>query len=156
LLSSLAIQDHTGISERTIRQWIADGVIPQTDDMGMVVKSVITYYKGQTAEARRDRTKEGQDELYVQKVRLTEAQADKLDLENREREGELVEADSVRSAWLEMIAAARAKLLSIPTKVAPQVIAMSNAADAEQLVKLFVYEALEELSTSLFDAEMSK
>jgi hypothetical protein len=60
----------------------------------------------------------------------------------------LVEADEVRRTWLEMIAAARAKLLSVPTKVAPQAIAMSNAGEVEQLIKTFIYEALEELSAA--------
>jgi phage terminase Nu1 subunit (DNA packaging protein) len=152
LLTSIEIEKHTGVSGRTIRQWITEGVIPQTDDMAVVVKCIITYYKGQMAEARRDRTKgNGDDDEFTyqyQKTRLTQAQADKVELENREREGELVEADEVRRTWLEMITAARAKLLSVPTKVAPQAIVMSNAGEAEQLIKTFICEALEELSTA--------
>jgi phage terminase Nu1 subunit (DNA packaging protein) len=150
MLTSIEIEAHTGVSQRTIRKWTEEGVIPQTDEMGIVVKSIITYYKGQTAEARRDRTKEGQDELYAAKVRLTEAQAEKAELENLERHGELVNADSVVLAWSAYIAACKGLLLGLPTRLALDLAGINDPKKILILIQESVDEALIELSHERF------
>jgi phage terminase Nu1 subunit (DNA packaging protein) len=152
-LSIAELSTITGIPERTLREWRTKGILPSSADQGVLLRAIITHYKQQVDEARNQRFKEGDDAYYVQKVRLTQAQADKIELENLEREGKLVEAGGVQQAWLAMIAATKAKLLSIPTKVAPQIVAMSQASEAEQLVKAFIYEALEELSVSSIEVD---
>jgi phage terminase Nu1 subunit (DNA packaging protein) len=150
MLNSPEIEAHTGVAQRTIRQWIEDGVIPQTDDMGLVVKSIITYYKGQTAEARRDRTKEGRDKLYVSKVRLSEAQAEKLELENTLRQGKLVEADAVVLAWSGYIASCKALLLGLPTRLALELAGVSDPKLVQQMIQESIDQALLELSNERF------
>lgn len=150
MIDSVTIEAHTGVSQRTIRQWIVEGVIPQTDDLGMVVKAIITYYKGQVAEARRDRTKEGQDTLYDSKVRLTEAQAEKAELENLERQGKLVEADLAVLAWSSFIAACKGLLLGLPTRLALELAGISDPKQIQVLIQESVDEALIELSDERF------
>lgn len=81
-----------------------------------------------------------------EKRRLTTAQADKTELEVETMRGTLIPADQVESVWMNMVSAFRAKILSIPHKLAPQAIACANVADAEQVLRAGVYEALTELS----------
>ena len=62
-----------------------------------------------------------------------------------ELEAELIPATKVQETWIEYVANVRAKLLALPSRVAHQVLIVDKYADAEEIIKLQVYEALEEL-----------
>jgi phage terminase Nu1 subunit (DNA packaging protein) len=151
MVTSAEIQAHTGVSDRTIRQWQTDGIIPDTDSMSEIVKAIIAYFKGQMAEARRDRTKTyDEDSQRQQQVRLTRAKAEKLELENQVRAGELVEADEATLVWSGYISACKARLLGIPVRVALELAGLSDPKEIQAILTESIDEALIELSNGEF------
>lgn len=88
---------------------------------------------------------EGED-FDDQRQRLAAAQAEKVERENAVRRGELVEASKVVAGIGEHIAAARAKLLSMPTKLGPQLLNIQDANLAASRIRSEVYAALTELA----------
>lgn len=149
-LTSGEISAHTGVSDRTIRQWQTEGILPKTDSLSVAVQFIISYHKGQTAEARRDRTKEGKGELYEQQVRLVQAQADKLELENRLRQEELVEANEIALTWSAYIGSCKGLLLNIPSRLCLEIAGISDPKKIQSMIQAALDEALLELSDEQF------
>jgi phage terminase Nu1 subunit (DNA packaging protein) len=149
-LSIAELSTLTGIPERTLREWRTKGILPSSADQGVLLRAIITHYKQQVDEARNQRFKEGDDAYYVQKVRLTQAQADKIELENLEREGELVEADAVTLSWSAYISACKARLLGIPTRLALELSGITEPHDIQNILQESIDEALLELSNAEF------
>lgn len=94
-----------------------------------------------------------EEELATEKLRLTKAQADKTEHEaEKERLGvevlrkSLIPAEEVEREWTDILAAVRAKMLTIPSKGASLVIAAKSRIEAEGILKSLVWEALAELS----------
>lgn len=144
-LTSRVIGEHCGIPERTIRDWQTKGIIPKTEDLSSVVQAVVAYYKEQVDEARVRRCSDDDDELYLEKVRLTRAQADKATLEVQVREGELVLARETVLAWSTYILSCRSRLLSLPTKLASELAGISVPTLIQRILQETVDEALIEL-----------
>jgi len=84
--------------------------------------------------------------LEQQRARLAKAQADRQELALRRERCEVLPLDLVASFWQGLVAAARAKLLSMPTRLAPRVVAAKTLPEAEAEIKSQVYEALSELA----------
>lgn len=82
----------------------------------------------------------------TERARLTKAQADKTELEAKELRGEMVRADEVIEEWGRMLGAARSRLLSLPTKIAPLARAAAGDEVAARLIETEILEALAELS----------
>lgn len=89
--------------------------------------------------------------LESERTRLASAQAEKTELEVAVIKGDLIPAGNVESVVNGMISSFRSKMLSLPTKAAPSVVQMADVAEAETLLREFVYEALTELSE--YDAD---
>jgi hypothetical protein len=86
------------------------------------------------------------DELTQEQVRLTKARADKLELELKERERQLVPVDEVKKLWTSVTMAAKARLLAIPAAVAPTAALLGEAAEVQELFERALDDALSELS----------
>ena len=80
------------------------------------------------------------------RTRKVAAEAEIAELELKKVNGELVTAEDVVSAWNDVLAALKAKLLAVPVKGAPVVAAEINAAACQQIMEDLINEALEELS----------
>jgi phage terminase Nu1 subunit (DNA packaging protein) len=86
------------------------------------------------------------DELTQEQVRLTKVRADKLELELRERERQLVPVDEVKRLWASVTLAAKARLLAIPAAVAPTAALLGEPAEVQELIERAIDDALSELS----------
>ena len=84
--------------------------------------------------------------LEAERLRLTKEQADAQELKNAVARGELLDGDEVEQEWQSMIAASRAKMLTIPTKVAADYPLVEERPRVEAMVKGYLYEALDELA----------
>lgn len=84
--------------------------------------------------------------LDMEKTRLTSEQADKHALENAVRRAELLTAEGISRAWNYIIASVRAKLLSLPTKCAPELALMNDPGTIKERLTVELYGALEEAS----------
>jgi len=77
--------------------------------------------------------------------RLVKLKADKLELEIAMKKRELVPADEIKKAWREVSSVVRSKLEIIPHAIADEIIECDKPAQAEQLLRAKINEALEEL-----------
>ena len=90
------------------------------------------------------------DDYEAERARLTKAQADKTELEVAELRAELVRAPVLEHHWQNMVAAARAKLLSLPSKLAPQIAGPDQLTRVQDMLHAGVFEALAELAGDAF------
>jgi len=128
-----------GVTPRTVRDW-ADA--PRNGDGSYHGPAIVAYYLAKRTGA------DGEDgERHpTQRERLAAAQAEKVEVENRVRRGELVEVEQVGAEWDDLVLAARAKLLSMPTKVAPQLVGRTDPNAIRTILRDEVHAALAELA----------
>ena len=86
----------------------------------------------------------------AERARLTKAQADKTELEVRELRAELVRLPVVELHWQGMVAAMRAKLLALPSRVAAQVADPERLQQTQDQVQTLIYEALGDIAGDAF------
>ena len=124
------------LPERSFFRLVETGVIPKVSEgeylLGEVVES---YWRNQF-------DSEG---LKAAQTRLVTAQAELKEIELAEQRGELHRASVVQKIWSERNVNIRAKLLSIPTKISPELVGQ-DLLTIQAKLKAAVYEALEELA----------
>ena len=81
------------------------------------------------------------------RTRKMNADAEIAELELSKVRGELVETQQVIDAWVEVLSAMRAKMLSLPSVLAPVVANDEDVASCQDIIEKQVYEALEELAS---------
>jgi phage terminase Nu1 subunit (DNA packaging protein) len=85
------------------------------------------------------------DVLMRARERLVSAQADKEEMEVARMKGELIAAEEMRAAVGDMVNNCRARLLAVPSKLAPALKRMETPQDVERCLADAVREALDEL-----------
>lgn len=95
--------------------------------------------------------KTGKKTLESERTRLASAQAEKTELEVDVIKGSLIPSSHVKLVVDTMVSAFRAKMLSLPSKAAHAVIPLADHAAAEEVLREYVHEALQELSD--YDSE---
>lgn len=88
----------------------------------------------------------------AERARLTKAQADKTELEVSEKRGLVLNAETVRNTWSDLIASARAKLMALPTKVAAKAMSAKDYREAEDYVRAEIFAVLNDLADDNFDS----
>lgn len=101
---------------------------------------------------------EGDDvgELERERTRLTRAMADKTELEVAELRGSLIRVQAVVQHWQTKIASVRAKLLTLPSKLAATVAPPERLAIAQDQAQALVYDALADLAGDGIPPEVSE
>lgn len=84
----------------------------------------------------------------LQKARLDKARTEKVELEIDVLKGNLIPADQVERAWSDLIIAFRAKILSLHSKISPQLASLKTIPEIELKLKTELREALSELSNT--------
>lgn len=153
-LDSGALSAMTGISDRTIRDWLAKDIIPRTTDPNRAITAICAHLQKQIKEARQSGGASDDDELNRQNVRLRAAQAERVEAENRQRSGELVEAVAVARVWATYLEAAGAVLDNIPVRLAPQLAHLNGLADIEAILRQAVDEVRQNLGGREFTANL--
>ena len=140
------VAEHLDLSVKSISELITKGVLPSKKGRSPLNIDVcriayISYLRRLGGYNKRS----GTGDIAEEKTRLTKAQADKAELEVSELEGQLIPAQLIQDTWMDFVANVRAKLLSLPSRLAHQMIAINDYAEAEILLKECVYDALNEL-----------
>jgi hypothetical protein len=94
----------------------------------------------------RDRKLYGDTEFDDQRERLAAAQAEKVEAENALRRGQLAVVADFDRVQADHVAAARARLLSMATKLAPQITGISEPNVIAAAIRAEVTAALTELA----------
>ncbi|WP_276690486.1 hypothetical protein [Exiguobacterium chiriqhucha] len=142
-VSTAEISEIFGISTRRVQQLAKDGVFVRVGhgqfDLPASVNSFIEY--------RLDDTKdEGVLDKTTEEAKWTRARREKTELELQIMRGDLHRSEDVRRVMNDMMGAFRARILSIPSKFAPQLVGLTEIPPIKEVLKQGVYEALEELS----------
>ena len=129
-----------GVSTRTIERYRNDGKIPpKKNGKGTPFNRSVQQYI--------ELLKNGDiSELEEERIRLTRAQADDKELDVKQKRGELIPAEIVEIAWQGQKANMKAKLLNIPTKLAPLIVGETTIEVIKDKAQELIYEALEELA----------
>lgn len=124
-----AIANALNLTTRRIHQLKAEG-LPTVGrgqyELGPCMAWYIRYLQGKLEKMGPNMNSDTPD-LIAERTRLAKEQGDKLAIENSIKRGELVYVSDVVGAWSEHISNARSKLLSLPSKVAPQLVNQPNA-----------------------------
>lgn len=117
-LTQKEVAEALDVTSRTIRDWADEG-FPRNADGSYALKACIAWLLARS-------TPEGLD-LDQERARLAKEQADKHSLENAVRRGTLLEVEMVSKVWTGIFTALRARVLSLPTKVAAELAALTDA-----------------------------
>lgn len=138
-----------GVTSNTITQWVGKGC-PYVQKGGQGkswvfnMPDVIAWREEQIAlQAVGDTASLDIDEARRRKLA---AEAALAELDVSKRRGEVVEIEDVAAAVGDDYANVRAKLMSLPTKAAPQLAIIEDSAEAQAVLEKLVHEALEELT----------
>lgn len=131
-----------GVTARSLRDW-ADA--PRNGDGTYDGPQLVGWY------VARERGLIG--EYDTQRERLAAAQAEKVEAENAVRRGELAELSAVAAEWSTAIHACRAKLLSMPAKLGPQLTHVADPSVIAARIRAEVYAALVELGGAAADTD---
>lgn len=97
--------------------------------------------------------KKNQDtRLDAARVRRQEALAERAEIENDVKRGELLEADTVRQVWTQHVLNVRTRLMTLPDALAPRLARMKSA----QLIKDHLRQGLEDALLELSENEYSE
>ena len=113
-----------------------EGVIPKADN-GKYILGDITkaYWEARLVTGG----------LEAEQTRLTKAKADLAELELAEHRGEVHRAAAVMRVWADNVTNAKTKLLSIPTKLTPELVG-KDLQEIQAKLKAEISEALNELA----------
>jgi phage terminase Nu1 subunit (DNA packaging protein) len=143
IVTSKEISLILGVSDSRIRQLTTEKALVRVShgkyDLSASVESYINY--------RLNKEKTGDDlDKTTEEALWTRARRKKTELELQIMRGELHRSDDVKRVMNDMLGTFRAKILSIPSKFAPQLVGKTEIPPIKDVLKKSVHEALEELS----------
>ncbi len=130
-------------TERRVQQLSQEGVIPKSENgkyhLINCCAAYIRYLQNKLAE--KGNGPEGNERKH-----LLQLQCEKLALEIKSSNREVLPADQVISIWSHMLLKLRSKILALPYRSASLVVNQNKLEDIEKIIKTLVHEALIELS----------
>lgn len=143
IVSTQQISEILGLSPRRIQQLTREGALVKCGhgkyDLPFSIKA---YIESQLEKVTPD------DEIDngVETALWTRARREKTELEVKIIKGELHRSKDVERVMNDMLGAFRARLLALPSKMAPQLLGETEIPIVKDKLKMAVYEAMNELS----------
>jgi len=140
------LADMFGVVPKTINDWQNDGMPIHERGAGSVPNKYIAADCIAWRIARDQVAADGQSyDLTAERARLAHHQANIASLDEEVKRKSLIPAETVKSKWGDLVASFRAKMLSLPTKIAGTCVGLSDI-EVEAAARGIVYQALDELS----------
>lgn len=153
IVSAGVLCDYLNLTERNLHQLVQAKVLARHDhglyDLKACTQAYITHIKNRIEKSKA--ATEGT--LTSERARLTKAKADEAELKARARAGELVEISDVARAWDKIASVLRARMLTIPSKLAARLATTSKAADVQRALEREINDALSALSKVKVESE---
>lgn len=144
------------ITDRRVRQLVEEGIINKVKngsyELIPTLKKYLLYIK--TKSDNKIDSSHSENDFLAEKTMHERAKRKIAELELAQMEGKLHDAIDIERELNKMLAAFRAKILAIPSKLAPQLIAQSEISIIENILENEVYGALSELAE--YDPELFK
>ncbi len=151
LVSQAGFARRLGVSRQYVHQLVSIGLITLDKD-GLIDSAKAVHAIEAAQDPARPRTRSGGEAEDLAGASYHEARALKeryaallRKLEYERLSGELIPAEEIVGAWQQLVAAFRSRILSLPSKLAPQV-EMRESRYIQTTLTAAVREALEELS----------
>lgn len=140
LYTSKVVAQHLNLTERRVRQLRDEGVIREKrPGLYDLVDTMTRYIKCIGAGSKAD--------LNDERAKLTKEKRIAAETENRVRKAELLEVGDVEKAYSAMMMNFRSRILALPQKLAPAVVALEgDEQQVQDLIQAELEEALETLS----------
>lgn len=136
-----------GLTDRRVRQFVEEGIIDRVGhgryDVIDTVNRYVTHLRMSSEKLDESDITES---LEYERFLHEKAKRKKAEIELAHIKGNMHRSLEVENVMNNMLASFRAKMLALPTKVAPSLIARDDIAQIEQLIEEQVHEALIELS----------
>ncbi len=135
-----------GVSGRRVQQLAKEGVLPKGSERGFYplvgcVKAYVSFLK-ESAQG------ELTESINLEKHRLAKTKADSEELKLKRLKAELVPTEDVLSAWQQIVGMVKARMRSIPTKIARKVTAARTHGEAKNIIQKNIDQALKEFETA--------
>src|ERR1700722_4506646 len=132
-----------GLTKQAVSKAAKRNAIPKNDQGKVALEDVTAALRAEQSERTTSTKTAETNAVLKQKLSLLKIEA--AEIEVSKAKGSLVAVRDVRSELARLIEDAKTILLSIPSKLAPQVVGLS-VPEAEQLIREQIYEALTTLS----------
>lgn len=145
LYTSAAVARTLGLDEKEVKALTKAGVIKKGyTARGLYIiedtaREIIANYK------KPEHERENVD-YNTERAKMIRAKRMNAEYDLRLREKELVEAREIKMVLDKIVSIFRARLLSIPARIAPQIAETRSSAEAADILKAVIREALEELA----------
>lgn len=141
-----------GISDRLVRQLAERAVIrrvaPNRYPLWASILSYTSHLREQAAGRAASDDEQGAPDLARERALLARAQREGHAMKNAVLRGELLPVDDVEAVVGAVLDATRAKLLALPTKLAPRCVGLEGLAEARDVLTGGVHDALDDLSAT--------
>lgn len=139
------VAGHLGITVKTLQELLHDGTLEKRDKGQYDLDECRKIYIHRLRETAAGRYSADGLNLTEERARLAKEQADAKEMENAVARGELVRIEDVATRLEATLSNVRTRLLAIPTKVAAEAAAASEAKDVQALIERAIVGALNEL-----------
>lgn len=139
------VANHLGVSVKYVQDLLQKGILERQPRNGYNLDACREAYIANLREVAAGRAANGSLDLGEERARLAKEQADAKEMENDILRGDLVYIADVADMAEKQFAKVRSKLLSVPTKTAPEAVACATAKEVQALLEAAITEALNDL-----------
>lgn len=136
------------LSERRVQQLSREGVIPKAErgryELVPAVRGYIHYLRDRSLDV-------GVVSIDVARQRKTAAEAELAEIELAKARADVASIEDVAKRWDAILSGVRARMLALPTKVAPMVTHENDQGIVKECIENAIHTALGELSAGLSD-----
>jgi phage terminase Nu1 subunit (DNA packaging protein) len=136
------LADYLSLSRRRVATLVDEGVIPGAVngtgyDLKDCVKRYVDYKAG----------REGELDLSRERALLARSQRERVDLDIAIKRGSVVKTEVAQEVVGKIVEAFRAKVLALPTRAAPEVVALDGLAEVTEVLTRLCHDALTECAS---------
>jgi len=148
-VTSTVLANLFGMTSRRIRQLENEGVIKKVArgkySLQENIKSYITFIKA-SVNLKENNTEETKINYDEEHALLEKRKREKIELELASMRGTMHFSEDVERVMNDMLSNFRAKILALPSRVAPRLIGIDTIADIQEILQIETLEVLQELS----------
>ncbi|EJO5349060.1 hypothetical protein NRP93_003212 [Clostridium botulinum] len=147
-VSSSVLADIFGLTDRRVRQLAEEGIIVKIKrgryDLSSSVRNYIIHLKT-NSDLKEDKTDKEID-YDMEHALLERVKREKVELELAAMRGQMHHSEDVERVMNDMLSNFRSKLLALPTKASPMLIARDDIGSIQEILHNQILEVLQELS----------
>ena len=145
MATQLEAAEHLDLSQPAISNLISAGVIISSGRGGINLDDARISFIRHLREAAAGRT--GDETLTGERIRLTSAQAQKVEMQNAIRSREVLEWENCVRIFCDQAARVRTHLMALPSSIAPAAHRAKTVAETYAVIEAGITESLESLTS---------